>query len=218
MSHAITMPSAAMSQAADRRASALGWGISLLAHVLAVAWVWHAWPAHRTDADTTPVTRIEVRLVPVTPKPPSAPPAPAPQSAVPRVTTRPPHVAPAPALREPPAIVVPAPPSITYSAPAAEVPTGASAPAPTTPTVDLAAARAAARRIAREDASGLVALPERKPVVDPNADHHVEDPLERARRPDCQTARANSTNLLANVVMLAADMVANAVDDSGCKW
>jgi hypothetical protein len=45
-----------------------------------------------------------------------------------------------------------------------------------------------------------VALPDRKPVIDPNADHHVVDPLERARRVDCQTARAESTNLLANVI------------------
>ena len=86
------------------------------------------------------------------------------------------------------------------------------------PAVDIAAARAAARLIAREDGKGLVALPRRKPVVDPNADHHVVDPLERARRVDCQTARAESTNLLGNVLMLAKDLVANAIDDSGCKW
>jgi hypothetical protein len=40
----------------------------------------------------------------------------------------------------------------------------------------------------------------------------------RARRVDCQTARAQSTNLLANVVLLAVDMAKNAIDDSGCKW
>ena len=63
-----------------------------------------------------------------------------------------------------------------------------------------------------------VALPTRKPVVDANADHRVVDPLERARRIDCAKARAESTNLLANVVMLAVDLAKNAVDDSGCKW
>jgi len=38
------------------------------------------------------------------------------------------------------------------------------------------------------------------------------------RRVDCQKARAESTNLLANVIGLAVDLAKNAVDDSGCKW
>jgi hypothetical protein len=55
-------------------------------------------------------------------------------------------------------------------------------------------------------------------VVDPNADHHVVDRLEGARRVNCESARAESANLLANVVMLAVDLTKNAIDDSGCKW
>jgi hypothetical protein len=86
------------------------------------------------------------------------------------------------------------------------------------PSVDLATARATARLYARESSKNMVTLPNRKPVVDPNADHRTVDRFERARRVDCQTARAESTNLLANVVLLAVDLAKNAVDDSGCKW
>jgi len=194
------------------RSSALGWGISLLAHALAVAWLWHDLLPRRADTDTEPVKAIEVRLVPIAPAVPTPlpAPAPAPEPASPRSRSAP--------ARQPAASAVPAVPAVPTVAapePASEAPAGS---APDGPTVDLAAARAAARRIAREDARGLVALPARKPVVDPNADHHVVDPLERARRPDCQTARAESTNLLANVVMLAVDLTKNAIDDSGCKW
>jgi hypothetical protein len=86
------------------------------------------------------------------------------------------------------------------------------------PSVDLATARATARLFARESSKNLVTLPDRKPVVDPNADHRTVDRFERARRVDCQKARAESANLLANVVLLAVDLAKNAVDDSGCKW
>ncbi|MDN4052687.1 hypothetical protein QPK32_06340 [Massilia sp. YIM B02763] len=91
-------------------------------------------------------------------------------------------------------------------------------PGAAAPAVDLAAARATARLVAREHGNAMLAAQSRKPVVDPNADRRVVSPLERARRVDCQTARAESTNLLANVVLLAVDLAKNAVDDSGCKW
>jgi len=203
------------------RSSALGWGISLLAHALAVACLWHALLPHRADTNAAPVKRIEVRLVPIAPAVPLPQPAPAPDPASPRSRSAPARAAPTtmpappPARRQPPAGVVSAVPTVAAPEPAPEAPASTG---PDGPVVDLAAARAAARRIAREDEKGLVALPKRKPVVDPNADHHVVDPLERARRVDCQTARAESTNLLANVVMLAVDMTKNAIDDSGCKW
>lgn len=219
MSDAASMHPAGIFQYPHARASALGWGISVLAHALAVAWLWHAWLPRRTDPDTRPVTRMQVWLVPIAPEVRLPLPPPAPNPAIPRSSKMPTRAAPrpAPARRQPPASVVSAAP--TVSAPEPEpVSEAADHTGANVPTVDLAAARAAARRIAREDEKGLVALPKRKPVVDPNADHHVDDPLERARRVACQTARANSTNLLANVVMLAKDMVANAIDDSGCKW
>lgn len=191
----------------------LGWGISLSCHALVVAWLWHAWLSHRPETDAAPVSRIEVRLVPIAPETPA--PSPVPAATVPRPIPMPVHGArgPMPPRHRPPA---PAAPVVTGDAlPAAVAPAGTGADAPA---VDLAAARATARLIAREEGKALVRLPDRKPVVDPNADHHVVDRFERARRVDCQTARAQSANLLANVVLLAVDMAKNAIDDSGCKW
>jgi hypothetical protein len=195
----------------------LGWGISLMVHALAVAWLWHAWLPRHADTDAGPVRRIEVRLVSIVPKttvpkvsvPPSSPvqTRAAPRAAAPQRQGR------TSAISSSPTAAVPEP-----SDEAVNVIGSGSGSVTEAPTVDLAAARTTARLIARESGKGLVALPGRKPVVDPNADHRVVDRLERARRIDCQTARAGSTNLLANVVMLAVDLAKNAVDDSGCKW
>lgn len=204
----------------------LGWGISLLVHALGAALLWHAWTLRHAEQDTGPVRGIEVRLIPIAP---AAPPAPMPDAAVPRarssqVQTRaapraapPPHRMPAQdAAASPTAAVPEAVPNANANANADTVtPTDAGTAAPA---VDLQAARAAARLIARENGKGLVALPERKPVADPNADRHVVDRFERARRVDCQKARAESANLLANVIGLAVDLAKNAIDDSGCKW
>jgi hypothetical protein len=85
------------------------------------------------------------------------------------------------------------------------------------PAFDLAAARSSARAIAREQPKGLAALPLRQEANDANISARVQERLEHARRGNCLKANA-SMNLLANVAMLARDMVANAVDDSGCKW
>jgi hypothetical protein len=217
MNAASSLYHTALQQRPDSRGPVLGWGISLLIHALAVAWVWHAWVPNRAETDTGPVRRIEVRLVPVVPKvqlPPATPSETAPRSGLiptraalrpppPRIQLR------ANAAPEEPVAIVPDPPADAVNVTG----TGTNAP-----TVDLAAARATARLIAQESGKGLVALPKRKPMIDANADHHVVDPLERARRVNCQKARAESINLLANVVMLAVDLAKNAVDDSGCKW
>jgi hypothetical protein len=202
------------------RASMRGLGISLLVHALAVAWLWHAGMPRRTDTDAGPVKRIVVRLVPVAPAAPQA--APAPETVLPRSSSTPAHAAPGPALpqREPSARVVTPAPIAVVPAPAGDAarPTEAGGTGTDAPGVDLATARAMARLYARESSKNLVTLPDRKPVVDANADHRTVDRFERARRVDCQTARAESTNLLANVVLLAVDLAKNAVDDSGCKW
>lgn len=214
MSHAASTHQTAILLRPNARASALGWSISVLAHVLAVACLWHAWLPRRSDKDAAPVKRIEVWLVPLTPG------APLPLPALVRKTSRPNRTParaaprPTPTPHQPPVSVVPAAPSLIGPAQPAEAADKGVNP----PTVDLAAARAATRLIAREDDKGLVALPKRKPVVDPNADHHVVDRFERARRVNCETARANSANLLGNVLLLAKDLVDNAIDDSGCKW
>ena len=201
----------------------LGWGISLLVHGLAVAWLWHSLLPRRVETDAAPVRRIELRLVPLTPQ--ARPAAPIPNTALPRPAPARPRTAP----RQPPRqqasrerAVAPAQTAATDALPAdaakrpgsdTRTDTGTEAPA-----VDLAAARATARLIARENGKGFVALPGRKPVDAPNAERPIADRLERARRVDCQTARAGSTNLLANVIGLAVDLAKNAVDDSGCKW
>jgi hypothetical protein len=194
---------------APSRAPLLGWGFSLLAHLLAVAWLWHASPRRQAVTEVGQIKRIEVRLVPIVAAAAQA--ASAPRRPLPRAR----GVSPAssPTRQEPPADVSNRADTNTGE----DMPPAGTAPAVTAP-VDMAAARTTARLLARESGKGLVALPARKPVVDPNADRQVVDPIERARRRDCQTARAESTNLLANVALLAIDLAKNAIDDSGCKW
>jgi hypothetical protein len=196
--------------------SMFGWGISLLVHALAAAVLWHAWRPVPADKDTGPVRRIQVRLIAIAP---AAPPVPVPDVAVPRSRPLQTRAAPGPTppQRQARTRAVEAPPIITVPEPA-DSPVKPEEGSTAAPAVDLQAARAAARLIARENGKGLVALPGRKPVVDPNADRRVVDRFERARRVDCQKARAESTNLLANVIGLAVDLAKNAVDDSGCKW
>jgi hypothetical protein len=239
MNHAASIDHTFRPQRPDGRGPALGWGVSLAVHALALAWVWQAWPPRPADTDAGRGMRLEVRLLSVarqappaqppteTAPRPASPPAPTPARSNARAITERPradHAQTPPSVRSgaTPSAALPipdAPPIPAASAAPAEAPAAdASGPATDAPAVDIGSARAAARLIARENAKGLVALPERKPVVDPNENHHVIDPIERARRIDCQTARAESTNLLANVVMLAVDLTKNAIDDSGCKW
>jgi hypothetical protein len=218
---------------ADARGPAFGLAISLLVHAGVLAWLMHlAAPALR-PAGEAPAARMQVRLEPARPARPAQPeasaapvaaeaaapaahrsaaparPAPrrqphpraqaqAPASA--RPSARPPLIA-APAASAPDVFAVP---PNTPSTPAAGPDAG--------PVVDLEAARQAARRIAHEDSRNLVRLPARKPVVNPNQDHQVEDPLERARRSDCKTAYAG-LGILA-LIPLAKD----AITGSGCKW
>lgn len=215
----------------------LGLGISLLLHVLAVGWLWHSGLSPRADEDTGPTRQMEVRLVPAAPKPTRAVPVPVPvpvpaparasKEAAPLSSPTQARAAPKPAQPRrqahadtpssgPAVTAIETPDEAANSADASTRP--ATDPGAAAPAVDLAAARATARLVAREHGNAMLAAQSRKPVVDPNADRRVVSPLERARRVDCQTARAESTNLLANVVLLAVDLAKNAVDDSGCKW
>jgi hypothetical protein len=222
MNHAASLHQTAIFQRPDARGSVLGWAISLLVHALALAWLWHAWSLHPVRTDVGPVKRVEVRLVPIA----EAPVPVAPSNVT--VSRHSPMQTPAEPRPTPPqhqAVASPVSPAPTTTAPepsadGASVTGTASSTStsPDAPAFDMAAARTSARLIARQNGNGIVALPSRKPAVDLKADHHVADALERARRVDCQTARAGSTNLLANVAMLAVDMAKNAVDDSGCKW
>ncbi|MFC5547485.1 hypothetical protein [Massilia aerilata] len=217
MNQAASLYQTAMPKGPGARGPMLGWGISLAAHAIAVACLWHTWLPHRADTDAGPGKRIELRLVAIVPEAPL--PAPLPDQTMPHPGPVPLRPARGPALprlvpstsaeSEPPPAAVPAPPAA-----AAEL-SGSETHAPT---VDLASARATARLIARESGKGLVALPGRQPVLEAKAEAPIVGALERARRVDCQKARAESTNLLANVIGLAVDLAKNAYDDSGCKW
>lgn len=71
--------------------------------------------------------------------------------------------------------------------------------------------------MAREDQKGMGALPLRQAAMRTTTTDQIQERLERAHRGKCLKGN-ESMNLLANVALLARDMVANAVDDSGCKW
>lgn len=235
MSQTASLSSTIILQRPVVRRSMLGLGISLLLHVLAVGWLWHSGLSPRADEDTGPARQMAVRLVPAAPEPTRAAPVPTPAPAPARAQNETPPLAsptqargsskPTEPQRQPRADMPSPGPAVTAIETPDEAATGTDAgPHPAadsgaaTSGVNLAAARATARLVARERGNGMLATESRKPVVDPNADRRVVSPLERARRVDCQTARAESTNLLANVVLLAVDLAKNAIDDSGCKW
>jgi len=222
MNRAASLHQTAIPKGLDARGPMLGWSISLVAHAIAAAYLWHAWLPHRADTDAGPGKRIEVRLVAIAPEAP--PPAPVPDQTMLRPSPVPLRPMPGPALprqalprqalpanteSELPPAAVSAPPADAAELPGSEK---------NAPTVDLASARATARLIARESGKGLVALPGRKPVLEAKPEAPIVGALERARRVDCQKARAASANLLANVIGLAVDLAKNAYDDSGCKW
>ena len=214
MNHANTMPPAFSLQRANGRRPLLGWGISLLVHALAVAWIWQATSSRPAAKRARPAREITVQLLPMAAAPPPAvvprvAPATASRSPRPAAASRPASVRAAPEAPTPPIIAMPP----ALAAPAG-VAGGATAAAPA---FDLAAARATARLVTREERKGVVALPGRQPVDELRADTRTSERLERARRGDCLKGQ-DSTNLLANVALLARDLVKSAVDDSGCKW
>lgn len=189
----------------------LGWGISLLVHALAIAWIWQATAPRPAVMEARPARAIAVQLLPIAPDLP--PPAVATRSMPAKAS---PSRRPTPASRQaapaaPTAAIISMPP-----APASAISAADGAPAEK-PSFDLAAARATARLVTREERKGLVALPGRQPVDELRADTRTSERLERARRGDCLKGQ-ESTNLLANVALLARDIVKSAVDDSGCKW
>lgn len=85
------------------------------------------------------------------------------------------------------------------------------------PAFDMTAARASARAMVREEHKGAAALPLRQEEQDASTSERIQQQFERARRTNCLKPN-ESMNLLANVVLLAKDIVATAVNDSGCKW
>ena len=69
----------------------------------------------------------------------------------------------------------------------------------------------------RAEPNGVAALALRQDGNKATPSERIQERFERARRGNCLKAN-ESMNLLANVVMLAKDIVTTAVDDSGCKW
>jgi hypothetical protein len=205
---------AAFQQRSRVRFPAPGLAVSIVVHALALAWLWHSLPPRPADMDARPKKTITFRLVPPVAK---APPAVVPAVAVrtplpPPSTPRQAHAVTAPAQpapRAPAIIAMPATPN---------APDEPAAVAADTPAFDLAAARATARLVTREERRGVVARPGRVPAEASYVDQRTGERFESARRADCKTARSESMNLYANVFLLAKDMITNATNDSGCKW
>ena len=194
----------------------LGWGISLLAHAIAVVWLWHASLPNPANVDTEAVKQIEIVLVqrvPAVLRQVSAPPA---RVAVSRRESNRAAAAATAIARTAP--FVPRQPEVSAT-PAALTSQGDASIVldESAPVFDISAARASARALTREDRKNLEALPLRKGVTDGKSSARIQEQFERARRGNCLKAN-DSTNLLANVFFLAKDMVSNASDSSGCKW
>jgi hypothetical protein len=69
----------------------------------------------------------------------------------------------------------------------------------------------------RADSNGAAAPARRQEARHATTSDRVQTQLEHARRGNCLKAN-DSVDLFGNVISLARDMLANAVDDSGCKW
>ncbi len=198
------------------RARAWAWGISLVAHGAALAWLLHALPQQRAHPDDT---RPEVRFVLVTPR--AAAPAPTP---LPKPAPRPVPAARAAAPAAPAAPITPVAAPRAASTPrpapapqAIAMPEGTPAPAFTVPAqpdagagggFDMAAARGAARAaVADPDGIG----PGRRPLR-ATRDETLGRAIDGARNGDCQTQYAGM-GLMA-LIPLAKDTLTG----SGCKW
>lgn len=198
-----------LTRAANRRRPTLGWGLSLALHGLVMLYVWHAVPPPPMPSTTLTPRRIALRLLPAA--------TPAPQHAA---VTTPPAPAAAPSLtsalratRAPAERHRPAPQKETQIA--TQIETQIETQIPAAPAFDLAAARVAARALARAERGGTPAL--RQDDQAARSSHRIQQRLEGARRADCLKGN-DSVNLLANVLVLAHEVVASAVNDSGCKW
>jgi hypothetical protein len=193
--------------------------MSMLVHATIIMWLWHASPHRPASIDTQPERRMAVWLV--------SQPAPVPLPAIvaPAAVARMPALpGPVRTVRRPRSSAMPSMPAVrqppTMVATTA-VPALQNEPAKLdggdVATFDMAAARSSARAIAREDRKGMAALALSPKATGALTTDQIQQRLEQARRGNCLKAN-DSMNLLANVVMLARDIVATAVDDSGCKW
>jgi hypothetical protein len=196
------------------RRPVMGWSMSLLVHAIGIAWLWHASPPRPAHPDTRPARRMEVWLLPPASTVPLRATVPVVAIAPTRSVSKRAALAPGTARNTP----VVAGPALTPATPAVLSSPDEAAPAPerTGPAFDLSAARASARAMVRDDRAGLGTLPLHQETLRATTSERMQERLERARRGDCLKGK-ESVNLLANVISLAKDVVANAVDDSGCK-
>jgi hypothetical protein len=209
---------------ASGRGSMLGWGISLLLHTMMIASLWSTLPPRLSSVGLQQERRMEVWLVP------SATSAPLPEIVTPS-TVAPPHLTLARATpsrsrktRQSSSTAAPTTPAVAQSAALvtsrpAQVSLNEAAKLDSSdmPVFDLVAARSTARAMASEGREDMGARMTREEAMTTTKSERIQERFERARRVNCLKPN-ESANLLANVALLARDMVANAVDDSGCKW
>lgn len=212
-----------------------GWALSLAVHALVLAWLVHAVPAPRYQAeqpDDAPERRSQLVLIPLRPLPAAAPapaPAPAPKPA-PRsgpigaptaMEKRAPAAVSSRTVRDEPqpVIALPAsartPPGAAVLEPAPEpAPAAASGPAAVAPGFDMQAARGAVRS-ALKDRIGEPKTPGRTSPLQATRDEKLGNAIDRGRTPDCQTKYAGGTSL--NVILLIP-LAIDTLSASGCKW
>lgn len=183
----------------------------------------HASQPPLANPDFSQVRRIEVWLVTSTSKTPMrTAPANAVARPVPELTRT--ALRSTPKVHRPDSNAAPAAPAVSQlSATTATPPALASqssdekASERGSPAFDLAAARASARAITRADPIPVVTHTLREGEKNASTSDRIQERFEHARRVNCLKPN-ESMNLLANVALLAKGLVANAVDDSGCKW
>jgi type IV secretory pathway VirB10-like protein len=215
---------ASLRERTNTRRRALGWGITLLGHLIVFVWLLHTSQPRLANPEIKQVKRIDVWLMtsalttPMRTTTSANAVAPSVLEAT-RTASRSSPKVPRPYSSAAPAVPVASQPSATVATPPALATQSIDEKTSETgtPAFDLAAARASARAIARADPTPVVTRTLREGEKNANTSDRIQERFEHARRVNCLKPN-ESMNLLANVALLAKDLVANAVDDSGCKW
>lgn len=206
----------------NRHGAVQSWGFTLLLHAMIIGSLWNKMPPRLSKTEFGQERRMEVWLLPNTTPPPLKTifkPSKAAPTHLKLV-----HVMPRQSIevrqsRFRVARSELAAPKSTSLAVTASSPVSSNEEAGTvaTHTFDIAAARSDARAIASESFKGLSTSSKSAGTMAPSKSERIQEQFDRARRVNCLKPN-ESTNLLANVTFLARDLVANAIDDSGCKW
>ena len=197
------------------RRTALGLGLSLLAHAAMLAWLVQMAP--KAPPDGAPVTSMQLTLLRLPPPrtgvlPPPVPPAQPPQ------TSRARAASPAAALskRAAPASAAPSaaePPPVIMLAPKDDAATAESAPTQgAAVSFDLQAARGAARAYVKGEGAGHGGADGRGRPMSATRDEKLGEAIERAKPADCRNAYAGLG------VLAVIPLAASAVTGKGCKW